>query len=183
MSILRSTYLGGSEYDVGNAIALDTSGAVFITGSTSSPDFPTQNPLKENRNGSSDAFITKISRSPEPDIKANGSDESITITRADTLTVTVALIAGPLLGTNADWGLAAKTPLGWYYYDLSAEWLPGREVALQRPLIDLPSREVFNMSGLPAGTYTFYFGVDLVMDGSIDMNQAYYDQVSVTINP
>jgi hypothetical protein len=87
------------------------------------------------------------------------------------------------MGDDADWWLVARTPLGWYYYDKSAGWLPGREVTLQIPLRDLPLREVLNMSGLPAGNYTFYFGVDLVQNGKINLDQAYYDLVNVTINP
>jgi hypothetical protein len=39
------------------------------------------------------------------------------------------------------------------------------------------------MSGLPAGNYTFYFGVDLVKNGKINLGQAFYDLVEVTINP
>ncbi|UCE73019.1 MAG: hypothetical protein JSV56_08240 [Methanomassiliicoccales archaeon] len=120
---------------------------------------------------------------PVPDIKANGSDGPITITSSDTLSITVELYSGINAGIEADWWLVANTPLGWYYYDKSAGWLPGREVTLQIPLRDLPSREVLNMTGLPAGLYTFYFGVDLVKNGKINLGQAYYDTVEVTINP
>lgn len=38
-----STYLGGSGADQGNAIAVDSSGAAYVAGSTSSPNFPTVN--------------------------------------------------------------------------------------------------------------------------------------------
>jgi hypothetical protein len=47
--------------------------------------------------------------------------------------------------------------------------------------MDLAYAELFNMSGLPTGTYTFYFGVDLNMNGSLDMDKLYYDSVNVTI--
>lgn len=120
---------------------------------------------------------------PEPDIKANGSDAPIVITKSDALSLTIELDAGAYPGVEADWWLVAMTPQGWYYYDKSVGWLPGREVTLQVPLRDLPLREVLNMSGLPAGNYTFYFGVDLVQNGKINMSQAYYDTVEVTITP
>jgi hypothetical protein len=134
------------------------------------------------RNGWSDIFFNTAS-TPIPDIKANGSDGPITITRSDTLSITVELDSPDNSGHNADWWLLAQTPFGWYYYHPNSGWLPGREVTLQITLRDLPSKEVLNMSGLPAGDYTFYFGVDLLQNGLISMRYAFYDQVSVTINP
>jgi hypothetical protein len=35
-----ATYLGGSKYDVGNAIAVDSKGSAYVTGITESADFP-----------------------------------------------------------------------------------------------------------------------------------------------
>jgi hypothetical protein len=45
-SVVSSTYLGGSDADVGLGIALGRSGAVYVTGQTASPDFPTERPLQ-----------------------------------------------------------------------------------------------------------------------------------------
>jgi hypothetical protein len=63
-ALVYSTYLGGSVGDEGDAIALDTSGNVFVTGSTSSVNFPTKNAFQPNKGGGSspysDAFVTKI---------------------------------------------------------------------------------------------------------------------------
>lgn len=39
-ALIYSTYLGGSIFDSGNAIAVDGAGNAYITGSTNSPDFP-----------------------------------------------------------------------------------------------------------------------------------------------
>ncbi len=58
-ALVYSTYLGGSSYDVSTGIAVDASGAAYVTGKTSSSDFPTATPLQLS-NGTWNAFITKI---------------------------------------------------------------------------------------------------------------------------
>lgn len=58
-ALVYSTYLGGRSYDETRGIAVDAAGAVYVTGTTSSPDFPTEKPLQLS-NGDWDAFITKI---------------------------------------------------------------------------------------------------------------------------
>lgn len=61
--LVYSTYLGGSADDQGNAIAVDSVGYAYVTGSTPSTDFPTMNPLQPNVAGGGDAFVTKINPS------------------------------------------------------------------------------------------------------------------------
>ncbi|MBI4682961.1 MAG: hypothetical protein HY757_07665 [Nitrospirae bacterium] len=123
--------------------------------------------------------------SPVPDIKANGSDGPVTVTQNDNLSVTIALDDGDFSGDNADWWVLADTPFGWYYYNLSSGWQPGMTVTYQGPLFDLSTYEVLSASGLPLGSYTFYFGADMIMNGSIDLGpgEIYYDSVGVTITP
>jgi hypothetical protein len=60
-SALRySTRLGGTGIDLGFGIAVDSAGDAFVTGSTSSSDFPTVNPT-ETFNGSDDnAFVSEL---------------------------------------------------------------------------------------------------------------------------
>ncbi|MEO7859696.1 MAG: SBBP repeat-containing protein [Nitrospirales bacterium] len=60
-SLLYSTFLGGSGGEQGNGIALDGSGQAYVTGSTSSTDFPTATPVQATNAGSGDAFVTKLS--------------------------------------------------------------------------------------------------------------------------
>jgi hypothetical protein len=65
-AIVYSTYLGGSAIDQANAIVADTTGTAYVTGSTSSLDFPTLKPFQaENLGGVSNAFISEL--------KADGS--------------------------------------------------------------------------------------------------------------
>jgi uncharacterized protein (TIGR03437 family) len=59
-SLIYSTYLGGSESDTAFGIALDSSDAVYITGQTTSPDFPTQSPYQGTLKGVQNAFVTKL---------------------------------------------------------------------------------------------------------------------------
>lgn len=62
-SLVYSTYLGGNGEDFGNAIALDTSGNTYITGKTTSANFPTVSAIFEDNAGgigSLDAFVAKL---------------------------------------------------------------------------------------------------------------------------
>lgn len=61
-SLLYATYLGGSGSDSPGGIATDNQGNVYLSGSTSSADFPTtEGALSRTLKGSSDAFICKFS--------------------------------------------------------------------------------------------------------------------------
>jgi Cep192 domain 4/Beta-propeller repeat len=64
-SVDYSTYLGGSEIDLGNAIATDASGAAYLTGSTNSANFPVIAGAPQSAyvgtNSSTNVFIAKVS--------------------------------------------------------------------------------------------------------------------------
>ena len=118
---------------------------------------------------------------PTPDVKANGLDGPIELSPADTLSVTMELSPGDYADYSVDWWCLADAPMGWHYRD-SVGWKPGVAVTYQGDLFKLPEYEVLNTSGLPAGEYTFYFGVDGNANGIID-DPLYYDKVVVYIIP
>lgn len=59
--LLFSTYLGGNSEDVAHDIAIGTSGAYYLTGSTSSSDFPVTAGAYDTTNDNSDSFFAQIS--------------------------------------------------------------------------------------------------------------------------
>lgn len=60
-ALIYSTYLGGSSYDQAFSIAVDASGDAIVGGITSSPDFPTKNPLQKFANSQEEGFVTSLS--------------------------------------------------------------------------------------------------------------------------
>ncbi len=60
-TLVYSSYLGGTGIDQGYGIAVDASGAAFVAGATSSPNFPvTPGVLQPALHGYSDVFVARI---------------------------------------------------------------------------------------------------------------------------
>ncbi len=55
-----STYFGGTGSDFGNAIALDSSGNVYVAGTSASTDLPVKNALYASNSGGKDGFVLKL---------------------------------------------------------------------------------------------------------------------------
>ncbi len=61
-SLVYVTYVGGAEYEIGRSVAVDSSGAVYLTGETYSSDFPvTQGAFDTTYEGNGDTFVAKLS--------------------------------------------------------------------------------------------------------------------------
>ena len=55
-----SCFIGGNGYEDGFAIAVGADGAAYVTGRTTSSDFPAKNSFDNSLNGGEDAFVTKV---------------------------------------------------------------------------------------------------------------------------
>ena len=61
--LVYSTYMGGNGTDVGQSIAVDDLGYAYVSGDTSSSNFPTAAAYQTVSGGSFDAFVTKMNTS------------------------------------------------------------------------------------------------------------------------
>ncbi len=59
-SFSYSTFLGGNQNDEGNGIAVGPGGDAYVTGRTTSPNFPTHNPFQPTLSGTESAFVTRL---------------------------------------------------------------------------------------------------------------------------
>lgn len=179
-NLLWNTFLGSLSTDLGGGIVLDNSGNIYMVGQSNA----TWGLPINAHSGGSDIFVSKINPHElefSLDIKANGSDGPISITQADTLQIKVSLNSNGSTA-NVDFWLAYKGPSGWVHYNnTTKKWEAGLGVTHQGPLMDLNNKKVFQKSGLAPGSYTFYFGVDMNMDGNLTKSELYYDQVKVTV--
>ena len=67
------TYLGGDASDVANDIALGSNEDIYLTGYSSSSDFPTTAGAYDEVNNGQDAFVVKFASGPVLDLDANDS--------------------------------------------------------------------------------------------------------------
>ena len=101
-SLVYADYIGGSSDDYGVGMALDSENNVYVTGSTTSSNFPTVNPYQAVEPGSYSGFVSKISSSGSTLLYStylggNGFDEPAAIA-VDTLGE--AYIAGTTTSQN-----------------------------------------------------------------------------------
>jgi hypothetical protein len=84
------TYLGGTNSEYGQGVAIDDDGSVYAAGLTASGDFPLAAPYQDHSNGPFDTFISKIS-------DVTGGTPTVTLTPSATSTRTSTPTSTPTL--------------------------------------------------------------------------------------
>ena len=107
-ALVSSTYLGGTQDDYPNDLAMDATPSVSITGMTSSTDFPTLNAAQSAyAGGNGDAFVTKIDFSNStqtlsgPNVSVQPSDSATGTMPASVKFDNVILSGNTTVGTSS----------------------------------------------------------------------------------
>ena len=75
-ALVYSTYLGGSSDNEATGVTVDSYGNAYVTGYTSSSDFPTVNAYQSMLNGTYNAFVAKIAPLAGGDQRVNDTDST-----------------------------------------------------------------------------------------------------------
>lgn len=128
-------------------------------------------------------FASGLIQAAIPSIKANGAEGSVTIASSDSVTISIHM-SDAVTDPVVDWWIAVVTPLPApddVYFFNGSSWTTDMLVAYQQPIANFDSLEVLTVSGLPAGTYTFYFALDLDLDGQLDMDSLIVSSVELSV--
>jgi hypothetical protein len=102
--LVYSTYLGGSGYDTGQGIALDSTGDAYVTGSTVSTNFPAVATAYQSSLGgvAGNAFVAMINPANDPSIafvpaKLNFGSETLGVTSPSSMVTVINAGTEPLV--------------------------------------------------------------------------------------
>jgi len=173
-NLVYADYLGGSNQDYGYALALDSANEVYVTGSTSSSDFPVVNAYQASYPGSFNAFLTRISADGSSLLYStyfggNGSDipASIAIDSSSD-----ALIAGNTSSTNlpvANAYQSSVSPNGggvWGTYGFLTKFNPNGSQLIYSTYLGGSANIAYNCSGNPCWPSPTNQIVGVALDGS-----------------
>ena len=134
-------------------------------------DMPSPNPPKQSY--------------PTPTIAANNQMGSVSLSRNDTLVLTVSLNPGVLLGNPAEYWMRATTPTETFWLNDRLEFVPSAE-PLRAHAGEFNTIDQFiimksSLKALQPGNYSITFAVDDNQDGIV--NGTFHNTVNITINP
>lgn len=114
LTLLYSTYIGGTNSDLARGIAVDSGGNAFVVGTTSSTNFPTANPFQAASAGPDDAFVLKITNQSGYAISGRVADDTGTGVAAVNVSLGGSQTGVVQTDANGDYGFA-NLPAGGNY--------------------------------------------------------------------
>jgi hypothetical protein len=153
-SLALSTYLGGTGNDLGAGIALDATGNAYVTGATSSSNYPTTPGAFDNtfNGGFFDVFVTELGSAGTPaTLTLSPKTDTNTVGTPHTVTATVKDVAGnPVSGVTVRFSVS------------------GVNSASGSDVTDANGEATFTYTGTTAGTDTISAFADTDNDGTQD---------------
>ncbi len=176
-AIMMSTYLGGSDAENGNGLAVDASGNVYVAGDTKSLDFPTDVPIQgTNAGGVNDAFVARISSTAQPVVVLTLSPDTTFYIPGSTLGYTVTAVNTTDVQQCFNYWENFTLPNGTTYPPTDITYGP-----IRLCLAGMASKVVHLTHGIPPssplGTYTFnaYLGAYLSQDHPVLVDEDHFN--------
>ncbi len=112
--LVYSTYIGGTGDEEGHSIAVDPAGNIYVTGFTTSTDFPLVNAFQSARGGAQDAYVLKLNNDGNSIIYSTylGGDQSDRGYGIAADASGNAIVAGNTLSTNFPVSNAFQSKIG-----------------------------------------------------------------------
>ncbi len=173
-TLLYADYLGGSGYDYGYALTLDSAGEVYVTGSTNSSNFPVLNSYQSTYPGGFNAFITKVSADGSSLLYStyfggNGSDIPASIVLDSSSDI---LIAGNTTSNNLPVANAYQSAISanqggqFGNYGFLSKFNPDGSQLIYSTYFAGSSNVAYNCSGTPCWSFPFSAVTGLTVDGA-----------------
>ncbi|MBF0469440.1 MAG: hypothetical protein HQK61_11250 [Desulfamplus sp.] len=121
---------------------------------------------------------------PVADIKLNGSDNFLTTSFSESVTLSVGVDPGSHSGVNSDWWLVHLAPgnVARSFSTEKMDFINGLLPVVQMPLSGFASVPLVHMSGLDPGSHTFCFGIDMAVNAVPDIDSLCYDCMNMEVS-
>ncbi len=128
-------------------------------------------------------YQTRTNPAPILDIRVNGSDGPTSAASGSSVSISLTVASGGNAGRNADWWIAEVAPGNVVnsFNPGAMSFTPGLAITHQGPLFDLNDVSLPTLTDLSLGLHKIFFIVDLEMNGVFDIDQLFYDSVTVVV--